>query len=553
VQRRRHCLLEVVDGSENLPERRRGLLVVSERSQPDVDGDGRQRGAESLESDLSVARRISLTSTIAVAIALVFSAWPRPKRDGSRVHTSPNPEPTARPAPSWADRPPSAGAHAENDAGRPRNRSDRGTIRLRFVDSNGEPLPRAEYQILGTQEENEVRGIADETGAARVVSSVGLGKELVATASGHGFGFASLAAPGELVVTVPPGRRVAGRVVDGAGRPLADVGVYARPDVNARRLRTRARLRQSTATDAQGRFEFKRLGAGQRHRLFLEHHDRPIADESTGLLIDAPASGVVLTARHRSFLLVELDAEDPGGADVLCTLVPSDKHSRSRRRDVRVRTPTKFLVPAAPGAWRLLLRKRPHPLVEHAVRVPGGAVTTVSRTTLQHRGGRLRLDNGFDRDGVVLILGEDRSRLVRTIESGETPVVTLPSGTYTLIAAVRPHRPVRATMRIEEGREHVWALPAGAPSAVECRVRVPQGVRPGPVGIAAGNGVAVAIYGETESYLFVGGKQIHETHFRVALEGSHEKIVVGHAGCEPRRAFARPGTRLDLSLDRKRP
>jgi hypothetical protein len=65
-------------------------------------------------------------------------------------------------------------------------------------------------------------------------------------------------------------------------------------------------------------------------------------------------------------------------------------------------------------------------------------------------------------------------------------------------------------------------------------------------------GVAVAVYAEEQTYLFVGGKPgIDETTFWIALEGDHERFVVGSAGCIPAEGRSTPGTRAHLRLEPK--
>lgn len=129
------------------------------------------------------------------------------------------------------------------------------TIEGRVVDARGRPVTGVE--VRGEMGDSALTTETDEDGAFRLVGALAGKYDLVASRDGlHVDGRVPGVAAGtkDLVVRAELGLRIAGRVVDGEGRPLAGWVVNANNDLSRGEHRAR--------TDADGRFVIDELEGG---------------------------------------------------------------------------------------------------------------------------------------------------------------------------------------------------------------------------------------------------------------------------------------------------
>jgi|GEM_PF-3196330 len=207
------------------------------------------------------------------------------------------------------------------------------TLRVRVLDGQGQPVPRARVQMLVGDQGGDSVEVRSGTALWRTDPASALAKALedgtlvlevsqAETTDGQPLPWGSAQAgplgrgQREIEVRLPPELRIEGRVVDSEGRPVAGVGVSAERQV----LRMGSGFGSPEArTDAEGRFRIGRLGPGGR-RLSLDVPPGFLTPEPLDSEPGGPALEIRLT-RGVSARVRVLDAHGAvvAGAQVLAT------------------------------------------------------------------------------------------------------------------------------------------------------------------------------------------------------------------------------------------
>lgn len=172
------------------------------------------------------------------------------------------------------------------------------------VDETGGVVPGALVRRIGHNRfDRSAAAIADDEGRfALWVQQGGVGLE--ATAEGYSAAQAYASAPqADVELRLMPEVVLAGRVVDRAGAPVADIRVRANPESH-----NSSELLTFTTTDSEGRFELHRLGPGRY---------RPTAEGSTAfgqaeamitLAFGEPVPELVIVTGPAATVHVQIDA-----------------------------------------------------------------------------------------------------------------------------------------------------------------------------------------------------------------------------------------------------